>query len=184
MAVRKSKSKKKAVKKKAVNKKAPPKKRLQKYSAKDVKTEVLYLSSEEVTAFNINEFKNLSYGDQVDALCTMDDAIKKIKTVLTKYDGLFKVAKQLLESELIEEKSTGVAGSMGDRVAIDKTVVAQFKNWDQFCKYVARNKAFYLFQRRINNSEYRDKLEQGKQIPGLEPFTKKSLRIVRKKKKV
>jgi hypothetical protein len=53
---------------------------------------------------------------------------------------------------------------------ISRRTVANVEDWDQLYKYVLKNKAFDLLQRRVNDSAYRERLEQNEVVPGLKPF--------------
>lgn len=71
------------------------------------------------------------------------------------------------------EKATGSRAS----VSISSNVVADVKDWDEFWPYIAKNKFFHLVQRRVSDPAYRELLEAGKKVPGVEPFTKRTLNV-------
>ena len=48
--------------------------------------------------------------------------------------------------------------------------MAQVQDWEAFYKYVAKEGAFDLLQRRVNDSAYRARLDDQIKVPGVEPF--------------
>lgn len=83
-----------------------------------------------------------------------------------------------LDSEVLEamekagiEKTATKAGS----VSLGTSVVANVTDWDSFYAYIYKNKLGHLLQRRVSDPAWRELQEQGKKVPGTEPFTKKKL---------
>jgi hypothetical protein len=70
--------------------------------------------------------------------------------------------------------TSGVAGKVA-RVQVDTKPVPQVKDWDAFYKYVARNKAFELLQRRLSDGAVKERWENGKVVPGVERFNAKTV---------
>lgn len=103
---------------------------------------------------------------------TAEEVVKKHKE---KYDNL---AQQLMD----QMKADGV-DMTGDKAvataSITSTKVAQVTDWEKFYRYISRNKAFYLLQRRVSDVAYRETLEdrKGRDIPGTEPFIKQRLNL-------
>lgn len=102
---------------------------------------------------------------------TADEVVKKHKEV---YDNL---ALQMLA--LLKEDGVSSTGNDVASCSIRKTTVAQVTDWEKFYRYVSRNKAFFLLQRRVSDAAYRETLEErrGRDIPGTEPFTKIGLNL-------
>lgn len=85
-----------------------------------------------------------------------------------------------LQSQLLEEmEAAGVdkfSGKLGT-VSISTNVVANVEDWDLLYPYIAKNKAWHLLQRRVSDPAYRELLEAGKKVPGVQPFSKKRLNL-------
>lgn len=77
---------------------------------------------------------------------------------------------------LPKSETTGVAGKLA-RVTVITKVVPQVKDWDAFYKYVKKNDAFDLMQRRLTDKAVQDRWEAGKKIPGVEAFQAVTLSI-------
>ena len=102
--------------------------------------------------------------------------------------------KRNLEAQVkvIDEKLAGnetdiieIADEMGlDRFAVGKltfsissNVVGNVEDWDAVHAYIKENDAFYLLQRRLSNAPYKEILDSGASLPGVVPFTKRSLNM-------
>lgn len=100
-----------------------------------------------------------------------DEVVKKHKE---KYDNL---AQQMLELMAIDGVTS--TGSDDASCSVRKTVVAQVTDWEKFYRYIKKNNAFFLLQKRVGDVAYRETLEErkGRDIPGTEPFTKIGLNL-------
>ena len=78
--------------------------------------------------------------------------------------------KDFLLETLAANKLEGAKGRLAT-AATRRTVVPVLKEWDLFTEYVRKNRAFDLFERRISRLAYRERLDAGKTVPGVEPFT-------------
>jgi hypothetical protein len=65
---------------------------------------------------------------------------------------------------------TGAAGRVA-RASITSKVVAQVKDWDLFWGYVFKMKDPSLLQRRVSDPAVAERWDNGKTVPGVEPFT-------------
>jgi hypothetical protein len=84
------------------------------------------------------------------------------------------------EVELIEAADT--AGMTHFRVgklsiAVSEQVVGNVDDWDQLYDYITTNSAFHLLQRRLGNAAYKEILDSGETVPGVAPFTKRSINL-------
>lgn len=85
-----------------------------------------------------------------------------------------------LDAQLLEhldaaglEKATGSKAT----VSITKSVVADVQDWDAFWAFIAKKKYFHLVQRRVSDPAYRELLEAGTAVPGVQPFPKRKLNL-------
>jgi hypothetical protein len=62
-------------------------------------------------------------------------------------------------------------------LSISSNVVANVLDWDQVWPWIARTKSFHMVQKRLNDASYREVLDMGKQVPGVQPFTKRNLSV-------
>mgnify|MGYP001489648579 CR=1 FL=1 len=87
-----------------------------------------------------------------------------------------KALKEYIINTLPKSETTGVAGKLA-RVTVITKIVPQVKDWDSFYKYVKKNNAFDLVQRRLADKAIQDRWEAGKTIPGVEAFQAVTLSI-------
>jgi hypothetical protein len=78
--------------------------------------------------------------------------------------------KDYLLQTLAENKLEGARGRLAT-AATRRTIVPVLKEWDAFTEYVRKNRAFDLFERRVSRLAFRERLDAGKTVPGVEPFT-------------
>lgn len=108
--------------------------------------------------------------------------VRKQLSELAKEEKDLRTQKEDLEQRLIaamDAVGTNMARANGSTASISETVVAVIDDYDKYVNWVSRNKAWYLFERRVASAAYRDLLEtrKGRAIPGLRSFTKRSLNL-------
>ena len=90
-----------------------------------------------------------------------------------------KIGDQLLH----KFKHSELEGSLGKfgSATIKKTIVGTIKDWDKFITAVTKKKDWSLLERRISNTAYRERVEAGLAVPGVETFTKVSVKVTKRK---
>ena len=71
----------------------------------------------------------------------------------------------------------GVGGGKFATASVTSSVVGHVTDWDKFNAYVKKTGFFHLYQKRLSDASVRELFEQGKKVPGCEPFTKKRLNV-------
>jgi hypothetical protein len=69
----------------------------------------------------------------------------------------------------LPKSDTGASGKLA-RVTVVIKQVPQVKDWDKFYAHVKKTGQFELMQRRVSDGAVRERWDNGKQIPGVEPF--------------
>lgn len=95
--------------------------------------------------------------------------VKEVETTIAELQT------QLMER--MEAEGTDKAQGAKASVSISKNVVADVQDWDAFWAYVIKKKYTHLLQRRVSDPAYRELLEAGQNVPGVEPFTKRALNV-------
>lgn len=120
---------------------------------------------------------------------TVSEVAKAIAANKGKQDDLERQLKMLKEqraeldlefmtlAEAQGEDVTKVAIKGVGTVSIEESVVPQAKDWDAFYKFIGRNKYYHLLERRPSVTGCRELWEMGKQVPGVEKFTKRSVKL-------
>lgn len=117
-------------------------------------------------------------GAQIDKLYR--DRAKRIEAQ-RKVDAM-KEAEGLLEEHILTTLSTSrLEGGKGKLATAAKTTrtIARCKDWPAFFKYVKESDSFDLIQKRINDSAFRERLEAGVSVAGVEPFEVVSLSLTK-----
>lgn len=128
------------------------------------------------TAKNTKAPTTLLKGTTVDKLVGLRNKKRDLEASVKSLEGQI----EELQSQLLEEmESAGVdkfSGKLGT-VSISTNVVANVEDWDALYPYIAKNKLWHLLQRRVSDPAYRELLDAGKKIPGVQPFSKKRLNL-------
>lgn len=106
-------------------------------------------------------------------------ALKELESQLTDQKKLV----ESLRDEMIAEMNTAGTDSYKSdlgSIALMRTDVPTVDDWDAFYKFVHSHNAFDLLQRRVSSSAWRDRVEEGENIPGVKKFQKETLRIALK----
>lgn len=99
----------------------------------------------------------------------LEKQIGELDQVLDDLDN--QLRERMGEAEL--DKATGAKAS----ASISTTVVADVQDWDKFWTYILKNKYTHLLQRRVSDPAYRELLNAGKKVPGVQPFIKKRVNL-------
>lgn len=97
---------------------------------------------------------------------------EQIKEVEKTIEGLTEAVFGALETNGLD-KATGSKAS----VSVSTNVVADVQDWDAFWAYIIKNKYTHLLQRRVSDPAYRELVEAGKKVPGVQPFPKRKLTL-------
>lgn len=107
--------------------------------------------------------------------------LRKERMDIEKKADAVKEKESALEAHLLETfKKTDLDGAKGKlaTVGVSQATVPTVKDWDQLYKYIKKEDAFDLLQRRVSSTAYRERMDAKEVVPGVEPFitTKLSLR--------
>lgn len=92
----------------------------------------------------------------------------------------FKMELELIISMETEKLSRFDVESLGS-VTLKTPTIGVVKEWDKFYKFIKKNNAFELLQKRIGQTAFGEYLEANKKVPGVETMVKKSLTVGWKK---
>lgn len=88
--------------------------------------------------------------------------------------------KERLREELSTADAEGVHGKRA-RVALYTERVGKVHDWEKFYTHIERTGAFELLQRRLANTAIRERWDDGKKVPGVEPFDVVKFSITKKR---
>lgn len=111
-----------------------------------------------------------------DKLISSYKAMKDAETQATIAKGNYEAEKRKMLENM---EYAGTATYKGDKgtISLTETTVPTVQDWEQFNKFVLKNEAFDLYQRRVSSTAWRDRLEAGEKIPGVLEYTRQNLRV-------
>ncbi len=68
-------------------------------------------------------------------------------------------------------------GGLSANVSISETDVPTVKDWDLVYDYIKTNDSFYLLQKRMSAAAFRELLNLGHEVPGVEIFKDRKLNL-------
>jgi hypothetical protein len=115
-------------------------------------------------------------GAIIDNIWAMREEKRRLETEVKEVEGRIKAAQEQLMERMQQEGIEKATGSKAS-VSLSTTVVADVQDWDLFWPYVAKNKFWHLVQKRVSDPAYRELLDLGKKVPGVQPFTKHTVNV-------
>ena len=99
-----------------------------------------------------------------------------------KVDAMKKEEKELEEHifQTFAKADIDKAGGTIATAAITRTVVPNVTDWDQFYKYIMKTKSLDLLERRPSRSAFRERLDAGETVPGVEAFERIGLSLTKR----
>ena len=98
--------------------------------------------------------------------------LKNEKARLNKEVSLLEPLIKETEKELLDKMRTNgllkVSNDLGT-VYISPQVVPDVVNWDMFYEYIGRTNSFHLLERRLTKTAFREMVENGESVPGVDP---------------
>lgn len=81
-----------------------------------------------------------------------------------------KEMEETIVKRCLEEKGTSFKGKVG-QIGIIESEVPQVKDWNKVYEYILKNKSFELLRRALSTTGYRELIDSGKKVPGVETYT-------------
>lgn len=113
---------------------------------------------------------------------TIDDlwALREEKRAAEEGVKIIEAKMSALEEDLMEKlKQQGTKSATGAKAtaSIITAVVANVDDWAAFHAFIAKNKFFHLLHKRVSEPAYRELLDAGKKVPGVQPFSKEKINL-------
>lgn len=117
-------------------------------------------------------------GSLINKLMDIRESMKPLNAQIAR----LKEEKEETELKLIEMMDAlGTDQTRNDvaTASISDTVVPQVEDWDRFYRWIHRNKAYYMLERRPASVAFRETLEQrkNKPIPGVQSYTRRTINL-------
>lgn len=117
-----------------------------------------------------------SINAKIEAMFKIREKVRKLEADIK----LLNEEKDAISAALMEQMDKeGVTKSAGKNasVTISEAVVPSVENWDEFYKYIHRKKFYHLLERRPSVSGCRELFDKSGRIPGVVPFTKRTIQL-------
>lgn len=106
--------------------------------------------------------------------------VREAKRVLEEQVKIVEEEYRALELQLIEaadEQGMTKGDGKAANFTINESTVPQVTNWDEFYKFIQKNKYWHLLERRPSVTGCRELFETKGVIPGVEKFTKRRVNL-------
>jgi hypothetical protein len=115
-------------------------------------------------------------GATVDQLIKLREKKRDMEASVKSLEGQIEDMQSQLLEQMEASGTDKLSGKLGT-ASISTSVVANVEDWDALYPYIAKNKLWHLLQRRVSDPAYRELLDAGKKVPGVQPFNKKRLNL-------
>ena len=124
----------------------------------------------------ISTKKPPTMGSLIDKMSTLRDQRRVIaeqdKKLKEEYDGL-----EIQLMEVFDQQATRKGEGKKASASVSDSIIPNVVDWDVFYAYILKNKFTHLLQRRPSTEACRELFETKGKIPGVEPFTKRSINL-------
>lgn len=117
-----------------------------------------------------------SLGDMIEALAELRDRKRDLSEQFKEIDRQYRELEARILDRLDQENAQ-FSGSSRHRATVSEVTVPSVTDWDAFYEYVKNNDALYLFEKRVASAPWRELVESGEQVPGTEPYTRRSISL-------
>lgn len=121
-------------------------------------------------------------GSLADQIWALKQAKTEAAAVVTRIEKEIADLEETIFAALDAQDSRKAEGRRAS-ISISTSIQPSTKDWDEFIRFVARGKRndkdayLHLVQRRVSVDAYRELLTLGVTVPGIEPFTKRTLNV-------
>jgi hypothetical protein len=123
-----------------------------------------------------NQYEGWPMGDLLETLTGTKKDLKKANDEVTRLNKQKDALEQAIIKAMQEMGLTQIKNEYGT-ISITETIYAQIEDLDVFYEHIMSTEQPWLLQKRPNVTAYRELLAQGEQVPGLKPFTKRTLTV-------
>lgn len=127
-------------------------------------------------------FPRKNLGQKIDALYEKRaERIERQREVDEEIAGMKRDEAALRDEIIAEMERSGQQKSTGTdaTASIQTNLIPRATDWDAIYKYIKKNDAFDLLERRIGRKAFKDRTEQGEHVPGIDVFEEKDLSLTK-----
>ena len=118
----------------------------------------------------------MKMGAIIDRLCELRSEKSALNEKVKVINAEMEALEATLMGKLDDEETIKACGKTAG-VTITTLVVPNVTDWNAVHQYIVDNDACYLLEKRLSAAPWRELAAMGTQIPGTEPFEKRSLSL-------
>lgn len=129
-----------------------------------------------VTALRKTKTPPVTIGSLIDGM----NGLRELRREIAAQDANLKKQYDAAETQLIElldQQNTSKGAGRTASASVSKTVVFNTVDWEAFMDYLVKTKQKHLVQRRVSAPAVLELFTLKGKVPGLEPFTKRSINL-------
>lgn len=117
-------------------------------------------------------------GACADALYELQQKRREIQKQIDEIEAQESAIKNHIVEALPKSESTGVSGKLANVKVVPKEKVIP-TDWDKLLPWIAKNDAWDILQRRLNEKAIKDRWEGKKKVPGVDKMTVKTVSVTK-----
>lgn len=118
----------------------------------------------------------MTLGAATDKMWALREEKRKLAVEEKRLDTELKALEETI-FELLDAQDTRKAEGKKASVSIGEAIVANVEDWDALWPWIAKTKNFHLIQKRVSDPGMRELWALKKVVPGVQPFTKRTLSV-------
>lgn len=118
----------------------------------------------------------MTLGQATDKMWALREEKRALAVEEKRIDTALKELEETIFS-LLDAQDTRKAEGKKASVSIGEAIVANVEDWDALWPWIAKTKNFHLIQKRVSDPGMRELWALKKTIPGVQPFTKRTLSV-------
>ena len=128
------------------------------------------------TAIKVADRLTGTLGSAIDKAYELREKKREAEKVVKLIEAEIEANNEILFERLDAQELKKGEGKLAS-VSVSNTVVANVEDWPAFWAWIAKNKHFHMVQKRASDPAVREIWESGKTVPGVTPFTKRTLNL-------
>lgn len=118
----------------------------------------------------------VAIGPTIDKLRELREQKRKLEADIKLVEAEYAALEERLMEKMQAEGTNAGKGKFAS-ASITETVVGNVTDWDKVHAYIKKTGFTHLYFKRLSDPGVRELFQQGKSIPGCEPFTKRRLNL-------
>lgn len=118
----------------------------------------------------------MNLGEKIDRIYELREQKREFESRAKELGAKIDELKGEVRQELDDMGTHSLTATRAQAIVTEQTV-PKVTDWDALRDYIRDNEYEHLFQRRINSAAYKELVDMGEEVPGVEPFVKRDVAI-------